>query len=549
MLKSTKWLLLFLSGLVFCIVAYNSQEVTLLTPSPLPAITATQTSTLTPIPSPTKTKSLAVTVPTFTPSPSKTPIVTPSPTHTFSPIPPTPTPFILSDPTPNDLDVIRFVFNRRQPDTGAQTEYFFKDLATGEYSDFTRQDADINGDGQPEILISGSVGQLSAYTAILAYSDDDAWQEIFYIEEVGRYCADVQSKVESSHVEVDFLTCGGGTGFFGLIWTQHWIQCNRDNCADVWSAPLLKTSITAHNTISRNYSISTIEQPDNQTVQLTVRRFEIAGIPLTVGDFPVETPRRIVGPDIQQTYQWNGSIYQLESEKQIALGLEITGEFDAGTNETFDSVNDLLRQPFKRSDDTYDYNKILSARAEFLGISDIDNQGDIIWQSEHYWPDVASRDGKTGQKIASFVSAKNRPLCRLTIQRQILDGFELIGRVDVPCTAKFTRLFWVDINGDDDEELFMLTILPDSDGLQRLYIYSTGKAFTELAIHDGAINGSDGVGIKWKNTGNDFRLLVGIPLLDRTNCNRSLSCLTLERLFETYRWDKESNSFQLEVSP
>jgi hypothetical protein len=43
--------------------------------------------------------------------------------------------------------------------------------------------------------------------------------------------------------------------------------------------------------------------------------------------------------------------------------------------------------------------------------------------------------------------------------------------------------------------------------------------------------------------------LVGIPLLDRTNCNRSLSCLTLERLFETYRWDKESNSFQLEVSP
>ena len=132
MLKSTKWLLLFLSGLVFCIVAYNSQEVTLLTPSPLPAITATQTSTLTPIPSPTKTKSLAVTVPTFTPSPSKTPIVTPSPTHTFSPIPPTPTPFILSDPTPNDLDVIRFVFNRRQPDTGARTEYFFKDLATGD---------------------------------------------------------------------------------------------------------------------------------------------------------------------------------------------------------------------------------------------------------------------------------------------------------------------------------------------------------------------------------------------------------------------------------
>lgn len=475
----------------------------------------------------------------------------PTPPLTPSPVPPTSTPFVLSGQDPADLDVIRYIFDRRRPDVGVSTDDFFEDLETGKYQEFILQNADVNGDGQPEILVSGRILNLSAYAAILTLSLDNSWREIFYIEDTGFYCADVQLNTNTEYVTIDFLTCWGGTGYLELTWKQHWIACKEDGCSEIWSAQLLETSRVSYTTNSRDYSIATVEQIDSQTVRLVTRQFGFFGIPSTIAEeFPVEPSRRIVGPDVEETYRWNGETYQLEDRKQLTPGIEIVREFDEGTFEAFRSVDNVLRQPFGNSQGSiYDnLDKVYEARASFLGIP-IDEQSDIVWESENYLPEVAVRDGQTRPKIAAFISAKNRPLCRLTVQQQNSKSFGLIGREDVPCTAKFTRLFWEDIDNDGVNELLLLTIPPDSNGFERIHIFNVEGGFFEIVAKDGVINGPDGVGIKWEHSGDEFQLLLGLAFIDGANCYRELSCATLERTFERYVWDSKTRSFQSIETP
>ncbi len=514
-----KWFLTVVCGLAFFIVAYNFHG---------QANTATLNSSV------------------LTPPATKASTALPAAILTSIPVSPTPTPFALSGQDPADLDVIRYIFNRRRPDVGISTDDFFENLVTGEYTDFILQSADVNGDRQPEILVSGQIYNLSAYAAILTHSPDNSWQEIFYIEDIGFYCADTQLNVNTERVTIDFLTCWGGTGYLQSMWEQHWVKCEKNNCSKVWSAQLFETSRVIHTTNSRYYSIATVEQPNNLTVRLVTRQFGVADIPsMTVERFPIETPRRIVGPDIEKIYRWAGDAYQLESEKQLVPGIEIVREFDEGTFEAFRPVDNILRQPFENSQGSiYDnLDKVYEARASFLGVPVTDNLSDVVWESENYLPDVATRDG-TGQKIAAFISAKNRPLCRLTVQQQNSNSFELIGREDVPCTAKFTRLFWVDIDKDGVDELLLLTIPPDSDGFQRIHIYRVEGGFSEIVTKDGVMNGPDGVGIKWENSRDNFKLLLGLAFVDGANCPKDLSCATLDRTFEEYIWDSKTNSFQ-----
>lgn len=482
-----------------------------------------------------------------TPVATKSATVSPVPTLTSTPIPPTPTPFVLSGQAPADLDVIRYIFNRRRPDVGVSTDEFFEDLETGKYEDFIVHTVDVNGNGQSEILVSGHILNLSAYAAILTLSSDNSWQEMFYIEDTGFYCADVQLNTDTEYVTIDFLTCWGGTGHLQLTWKQHWIECKEDNCSDVWSAQLLETSRVSYLTNSRDYSIATVEQIDSQIVRLVTHQFGFFGLPSTIAEeFPVEPSRRIVGPDIKEIYRWNGEVFQFEDRKQLSPGIEIVREFDEGTFEAFRPVDNVLRQPFENAQGSiYDnLDKVFGARASFLGIPITDDQSDIVWESESYLPEVAVRDRQTGQKIAAFISAKNRPLCRLTVQQQNSNSFELIGREDVPCTAKFTRLFWEDIDSDGVNELLFLTIPPDSDGFQRIHIYSVEDEFFEIVTKDGVMNGPDGVGIKWEHSEDEFQLLLGLAFIDGANCYTELSCATLERAFEKYVWESKTKSFQ-----
>jgi hypothetical protein len=166
-------------------------------------------------------------------------------------------------------------------------------------------------------------------------------------------------------------------------------------------------------------------------------------------------------------------------------------------------------------------------------------------------PDVAAHSGtfdKLGEWVAGIVGARDRVHCRLTVQRQTADGFALLERIEVPCIVDFTRLAWVDVTGDGNDELLLRTIPPYEDtyktgaGLQRLYIYAVDDRLIELATLDGILNGSDGVGIRWEDVDGDAvsEILVGLPLLDIEA--RTLP-VTLTRRFLVYRWDATTREF------
>ncbi|MCK4472867.1 MAG: hypothetical protein KAW49_13890, partial [Anaerolineae bacterium] len=311
------------------------------TPPPPPA------PTIPPEPTPTQW-----TLPTLTATPTRTPWPTRTPT-------PSPTPFILTGTHPTDLDVARFIFDHHPPPLGTLTQQFRQELAAGQYDNFTRQDVDLDGDGQPEILFSGSVHDLYLCVAILGRAGD-AWQEWLYTDDYGHYCADVRAAAEADRVVADFITCGGGTGVFVLNWEQRWIRCRDGDCAVVWSAPLLWTQRLVNWTAAREYAVAQVEQPDAETVRLTTRRFGVTDLPPGGTYAPPGVAvlpgaaRRVVGPDTVETYRWDGSAYRLESREQTAPGVAIAREFDLLTQETLDLVEGVLRQPFERLGGSFD---------------------------------------------------------------------------------------------------------------------------------------------------------------------------------------------------
>jgi hypothetical protein len=165
---------------------------------------------------------------------------------------------------------------------------------------------------------------------------------------------------------------------------------------------------------------------------------------------------------------------------------------------------------------------------------------------------IAAHDGapnELGEWVAGIISALDTPQCRLTALRHTNGKFEQVGRLDLPCTANLTRLAWADVTGDGQAELLLLTIPPDVDTagkIQRLYVYTfPNNKLTELATLDGVINGEDGVGIRWESTAEGFNVEAGLPLID-PDASPTLADLRLEREFEQYRWDEESNSFKPE---
>ena len=111
-------------------------------------------------------------------------------------------------------------------------------------------------------------------------------------------------------------------------------------------------------------------------------------------------------------------------------------------------------------------------------------------------------------------------------------------------------MFWEDVDGDGINELLVLTIFPDKLDKQHLYIYRANKVLEEMSALDGVINGEDGVGIKWNRGNNEFRLFVGIPDDGDMRCQSQsiFSCITLNRRFQTYRWDKATNKIAI-VTP
>lgn len=489
---------------------------------------------------------------TGTLSPTSTPVSTLM-------ITPTPTPLILNGENLRDEEISWLLFDYRY-EFGHLPLEEWQTTATDRFEGLVRQQADVNGDGNLEILVSNELDSFEPYVAILGQVDK-IWKVWLYTSASGHYCGQAKAIIESDKVVSDFLTCGGGTGIIGLTWEQRWIKCYADNCTVIWSAPLLKTDREVHIIASRGYSVAEILRPEDEIIQLITHRFRVNAVPVDETDSPLlDTTHRIVGPDTIEVFRWNGNIYQLENRTQNAPGLTIAGEFDLLTDETHFLVNDILVKPFQEISGSLETNGwqttrlvnpegYKNARARFWGLSDED---EIEWGTITDTPSVATHNGvlgELGEWIAGVIGSQNHFFCRLTVQRYNNDKFALLGRTDVPCSINFTHLAWVDVTGDGKEELLLRTIPPYEDtyktgaSLQRLYIYTIdNNTLTELATLDGEINGPDGEGIRWTDVDTDgvVEILAGLPLLDIENW---LLPDNTARRFQIYDWDRVSQKF------
>ncbi|MBE7469208.1 MAG: PD40 domain-containing protein [Anaerolineales bacterium] len=455
-----------------------------------------------------------------------------------------------SAPSDEDQDILRFIFKDRRPEIGTLTDDFLNRVAAGQFSDFQRQEADVNGDEQPEILISGRTDTFYLFVAILKRHSSGQLAELFYTDNVnGKYAGDVYVTVDGQQVVADFLTTTGGTGYVETTWEQRWIQCQADSCSQVWAAPLLWADRSAQWTLARNYATSELEQPDDQTIHLTTHRFGLKDLPWGATGAPPGTARRVVGPDTLDIYRWDGQVYRLESREQVTMGQEIAREFDWQTEVTNQRVYEVASKPFLHNGVGIGGNGYLKQQAAWWGLPTPDQPDDPTWGSASRQPELAADTGSDslGEWVAQMVGALDKPECRLLAQRYRQDKLTVIGRLDLPCTINFTRLAWTDVTGDEQAELLLTTIPPDEESLgqmERLVVFAVSdEGVTELAHLDGVINGADGRGIRWRQSPQGFEAQVMLPLIDPDTAT-SLLGLRRERAFNLYRWDKKGQEFK-----
>lgn len=455
-------------------------------------------------------------------------------------------------PSEADLAAVRFVFEAHRPELGTLTEEFLESVARGEYTDFTRQEVELTGDNQPEILVSGNALSYHLFVAILRPTSDGALEELFYTaSNEAKYFAQVKTTVDGERVIADFLTYNGGTGYLEMTWEQRWVECQPQQCDLVWSSPRLIANRSAYAALERNYRLSEIDTPDDQIIRLTTHRFGLSVPMIIEGDTLAGAARRFLGPDMVETYRRTATgTYQLESQVQIAAGLEIAREFSQETLETNRLVYEITSQPFFGADGLFDNEGFDQMWAE---VWDLPSQGqpeDPVWGHSPAQAEIAAHTGtpdELGEWLAGMIGAMNTPQCRLVVQQQGAGKFDVIGRTDLPCTINFTRLAWTDITGDGLDELLLITIPPEDEAggqIQRLYLYTVaGDQLLEMATLDGFINGADGAGIRWENDSRGFRVEAGLPLVDLDN-HPTLDQISLTRHFQVYEWDSQSNTFE-----
>lgn len=458
-----------------------------------------------------------------------------------------------TSPTPvpplTDLAVAQMLFAERPLPLGELEATFRQQLADGHFQDYTRQDLDVNGDGQPEILISGHISFWYLYFAILGYTAQ-GWQEWLYTTADTKYCGDVRPTVTTGQITVDFLTCTGGTGVLDLAWEQRWVQCGRDHCAVVWSAPLLWTERLVAWQTARTYEVATVEHPDPNTIRLTTQRFGVSIYPYS--DTPLHQPgtaQRSQGPTTVDRYDWDGQHYTWQSREELTPGLTIQDQFDLMTQETYDLVWQQLYKDFEKPDGQMDGEGLERALTDFWQLPPADATSG--WQAPHRRLAAAAHTGTPqtlGEWVAGLVGTDELFVCQLSLHYYTNEQLTLVVQQAVPCIRNFSRLAWADLTGDRQAELLLLTIPPageadtnveTSAGMQRLHVYTVGDQLTELAVVDGYVNGPDGEGIRWRagdGAGAQPEVWAGLPLAPLTD---PIGWPDRTRRFQVYRWDAD----------
>lgn len=449
---------------------------------------------------------------------------------------PTPTPDVqpLREPMPTDRAILEYLWRLHK------IEQDLDQLESKINTTLDRMQQDVTGDGQPEIIVRGVHHTETVFLAVLAFNAQAGWHEIGYIEDYGHYCLDTRTTIQSPRIIFDVYGCSGGTGVRNGTWTQHWLECKGDACAEVWQGELLFFERIYNWDWRVSFRISHIEQSSPTRVTLTTERFGFDQIPTVgIGDNLPSNPRRIAGPTTREMYQWNGKEFALVSEQELSGGIEISREFHWDEEKTTDYLSHQLTN---------------LNRDNFWGIEDTEKQ---IWTKKDSYLGVdRARLNSDKSILAAVLGSQGNNRCRLIVGRLDEKQFKLIGRLDLSCVPNFTNLEWQDIDRDGREELLMLTLAnegADEPGMERLRIFQVSTQLEQIANIVGDVNGRDGVGIRWENDVNGFRVYTGVTSHFTGNPSNhdcvTLSCVSNERRWKAYRWDSKTHQLIEETTP
>ncbi len=496
--------------------------------------------------------------PTNTPRPTETPFPTQTSTPTRVPTrTPVPTivgtPYVLTAMNPTNQQIAQLL-NRNWANVPLGSD-------GDPFNQFTRQNADLDHDRLAEIVVAGRIYEISdavLYFAVLKRING-AWEQVYIERKYGHYCGEIQAAVETDHVVVNYLTCGGGTGALLAEWQQDWIRCDGATCRLIWNAQLVETSRWTYawvslDSIAREYRIAQVERPDTNTIRV-VTRYLSNQVPI-LPEKPISltipsTMRRTIGPDVESIYHWDGQVFRLAQQSQIAPGIEINRVFDQATAETVRLVNNALSAPLRDANGGLDSKKYDADLLDFWGPQAARQAVDDRWVQT--FANATAHTG-TAEELGEWIGAvslseKGQPYCLLSVHQHVDNGFRLVGNIDFPCTLKFTRLAWVDVTNNGQPELLLTTFPPDDDtgetgaGIQRLYVYAVQNGLQQIALIDGTINGVDSVGIRWRKTANSqVEILAGLPLVSMSLVTTPDYWPDLQRHFKVYRWDKTAQA-------
>ena len=456
----------------------------------------------------------------------------------------------------SDDEVINYFFNVHPfytPSGETMTlEQFSKQLQ------YTRQNLDVNKDGEEEIIFYGSLSHISFFA--IYTPDSDQLNEISYFSEPSIYQTDIQVHWKNPYLIVDTLSRFGGSNSRVNDITKRIIRCESQSC-DYIEFPYLHESLTwgLHPALDDLHFIETDVNIDKNTIQLTTYGMQtyteltpsimcdIDGNQFTFGNYETE---HYVIPLQKITYEWkknnfvkledtlkpgyvtsNRYIESIFTRNQLTYLLKhIAGE--TGTSvEQLNLYYDFFNVPKQKRDKSF-YLPCTQVKREYANWfpTNTVSTSTTIDEEEVYFT-INSQCEMVAWKLNDVQSVES------------LDDISVLKRFTLDdCNTESLYFQWMDITESETSELLITSGISNT----HLWIFDIIDSFELVEEFTGIPRSEDMLGVSVQVIDDEIHVISGLPFRE-TGCVEHLDCYTLNNPFRTAKWNRSIQSFELQT--